>query len=368
MRRWTETLARFDWSLLLAAVSLTAIGLLAIFGVGISQDVAGLVHFNKQLLAVAIGLLLVFIFTLIDYRQLRSLALPIYGSGFLLLVLVLVIGHSNRNGGKWFEFGSLSFQPVEFAKITLVIFLAAYLARHAQKRLTWTAFFGSLVALMGYVIPVLLQPDFGSATVLIATWGVLVLFCGLPRHAWWIILLVMMTAAPLVWNVGLKPYQRQRITSFYDPTADLRGAAYNVNQAKIAIGSGGLLGKGVGEGSQARLRFLPEAATDFIFAVIGEELGFVGIFLLLSLFAFMLYRLNRIAIESQDPFAGICLVGFSTIITFHLLINAGMNLGLMPVTGIPLPFASAAASSLLMLFIAIGIAEAVAVQSRGSFA
>ena len=367
MRRWTDTLARFDWSLLLAAVSLTAIGLLAIFGVGISQDVAGLVHFNKQLLAVAMGLLLVFIFTMIDYRQLRSLALPIYASGFTVLVLALIIGHSNRNGGKWFEFGSLSFQPVEFAKITLVIFLASYLARHAHRRLTWTAFCGSFVALLMYVIPILLQPDFGSAMVLIAVWGVLVLFCGLPRHAWWIILLSTMTVLPIVWKVGLKPYQRQRITSFYDPSADPRGAAYNVNQAKIAIGSGGLFGKGVGEGSQARLRFLPEAATDFIFAVIGEELGFVGIFLLLGLFGFMLYRLNRIAIESQDPFAGICLVGFSTIITFHLLINAGMNLGLMPVTGIPLPFASAAASSLLMLFIAIGIAEAIAVQSRGSF-
>lgn len=367
MRRWIEIYARYDWALLLTALCLSAIGLLAIFGIGISREAQELFHFKKQLLAVGLGAGLALGLACIDYRQLRSLALPLYGGGVLMLLLALVVGTTNRNGGKWFVFGALSFQPVELAKILLILFLAAYLARHAHKRLTWPVFFGSLIGLAGYVGLVLLQPDFGSAMVLVAAWGAIVLFCGLPRHAWWIMLLGATVIGSLLWSVGLQPYQRDRITSFFNPAADPRGAAYNVAQARIAIGSGGLFGKGIGEGSQARLRFLPEAATDFIFAVFGEELGFVGLAVVLSLLGFLLYRLVRIAMDSEDAFASLCLIGFASVIAFHLLVNAGMNLGIMPVTGIPLPFASAAASSLITLFLAIGITESVAVRSRGTF-
>ena len=367
MHRWIGVFARYDWALLLAALSLAAIGLLAIFGIGISQTTNDLFQFNKQLLAVGIGVIFAIGLAFIDYRQLRTLALPIYGLGAAILVLALLVGTTNRNGGKWFVLGSLSFQPIEFAKITLVIFLAAYVARHAHKRLPWTALIGSVAIMVPYLGLTLAQPDFGSAMVLVATWVAIVLFCGLPRHAWWIFLLTFTVLASLLWTVGLRPYQRDRITSFIHPAADPRGAAYNVAQARIAIGSGRLFGKGIGEGSQARLRFLPEASTDFMFAVLGEELGFVGLLVVLSLFGFLLFRLGQIAMSADDAFASICLIGFASIIAFHLVVNAGMNLGMMPVTGIPLPFASAAASSLVMMFVSVGIAEAVVVQSRGAF-
>ncbi|MFZ2803951.1 MAG: FtsW/RodA/SpoVE family cell cycle protein [Patescibacteria group bacterium] len=366
MRRWVETYARYDWSLLVAATALSAIGLLAIYGINISQG-GDLFQFKKQLVGVIVGLVIALGFALVDYRHLRTLSIPLFIVGTMFLVAVLFLGATTNNAGRWFVVGSLSFQPVEIAKILLAIFLAAYLARYVHRRIEWVPFLGSLVAMGFYMGLVLLQPDFGSAMVFVALWGAIVLFCGLPKHAWWIMLVTLLAAGALVWTVGLKPYQRDRITSFIHPSADPYGAAYNVAQARIAIGSGGWFGKGIGEGSQARLKFLPESSTDFMFAVLGEELGFVGLAVVLGLFGFLLYRYIRIAMESGDPFAGILLIGFSAVILFHVVINAGMNLGLLPVTGIPLPFASAAASSLVSLFITVGIAESIAVRSRGVF-
>lgn len=367
MRRWTELYARYDWSLLLAATALSSIGLLALYGIGVTRSEGDLFQFQKQLIALLAGLAIALGMAFLDFRQLRSFALPLYAGGLAMLGLVLLIGTSARAGGRWFTLGAISFQPVELAKVLLAVFLAAFVSRHAHRRLRWWAFVASAAALALYVGLVLLQPDFGSAMVLVALWGVVVLFAGLPRHAWWIGLLSAVVAGSLLWTVGLAPYQKDRITSFLNPSTDPYGASYNVTQARIAIGSGGWFGKGIGEGSQARLRFLPEASTDFMFAVLGEELGFFGITVILVLFGFILYRLLKIGMDSDDPFAGILLVGFAAIILFHLVVNAGMNLGLLPVTGIPLPFASAAASSLVNMFFLIGIAESVAVRSKGRF-
>jgi rod shape determining protein RodA len=367
MRRWLEIFSRYDWSLLLAATALSAIGLLAIYGIGISAGTNSLFQFKKQLIGLLIGEGIALGLAFVDFRHIKALAIPIYAGALAILGSVLVIGTTSRNAGRWFSIGSLSFQPVEIAKVALAIFLAAYLARYVHRRLTWIPFLGSLLATALYVGLVLLQPDFGSAMVLVALWGAVVLFCGLPKHAWWVLLLTVTVVGAFLWTVGLKPYQRDRITAFLHPTNDPYGISYNVTQARIAIGSGGWLGKGIGEGSQARLRFLPESSTDFMFAVLGEELGFVGLAFVLGLFGFLLYRYVRIAMEAEDAFAGIMMIGLATVILFHLVINAGMNLGLLPVTGIPLPFASAAASSLISVFITVGLAESVAVRSKGMF-
>ena len=363
MNRWFEFFARFDWPLMFAALSLTALGLLAIYGINISRE-ADFFQFKKQILAIVLGLAALIVLAWLDYRQIRTVGLPVYFAGLFLLLLVLVIGTTSHGGGRWFNIGALSFQPVELAKVTLAIFLASYLGRHAHKRLNWTTLIGSAIAMLAYVIPTLLQPDFGSATVFVALWLAVVVFCGLPRHAWWLLLLSAVVAFLLLWTVGLKPYQRERITSFLNPSLDPYGASYNVAQARIAIGSGGLFGKGIGEGSQARLRFLPEASTDFMFAVLGEELGFVGLALVLGLFALLLQRFIRLGQESGDAFAGILLIALAAIITFHLFVNAGMNLGLLPVTGIPLPFLSAAATSVVIMFCMVGLAESVEVHGR----
>jgi len=366
MRKWLGIFVRYDWTLMFAVMALTAIGLLAIYGINISRG-GDFFQFKKQMLAVLIGLAFTYALSYFDYRQLRGLAIPIYLAGLTILLAALVLGKSAHGGGKWFVLGTLSFQPVELAKVMLAVSLAGYLSKHVRKRLNWIAFIGSFIALLGYVIPVLLQPDFGSAVVLIAIWGAAVFICGPPRHAWWLMALGLVGVSMLLWNFGLKPYQRDRISSFFNPRLDPYGASYNVAQARIAVGSGGMLGKGIGEGSQARLRFLPESSTDFIFAVIGEELGFVGLFVLLGLFGVALYCLLRLGMTSEDPFAGIVLTAFAAIIGFHLAVNAGMNLGLTPVTGIPLPFVSAAASSILTMFIMLGIAESVAVYGRKGF-
>ncbi len=362
MNRWFNVFARFDWLLMFAAVSLTSLGLLIIYGINISRG-EGFFQFYKQLLAAALGLALVAGLAWLDYRQIRSVALPLYLVCLGLLLLALVVGTSSHGGGRWFTVGALSFQPVEPAKVALALFLAAYLGRHAHKRLGWTAFLGSALATGAYVIPTMLQPDLGSATVLMAMWGAAVLFCGLPRHAWWIGALSVVVLLSVLWTVGLKPYQRDRITSFINPSIDPYGASYNVAQARIAVGSGWLFGKGVGEGSQARLRFLPEASTDFMFAVVGEELGFVGVALVLGLFGLLLSRLLRVGQQAGNAYAGILTICLSAIVAYHLLVSAGMNLGVLPVTGIPLPFLSAAATSVLSMFCIVGLGESVCVHS-----
>lgn len=367
MKRWLAIYARYDWGLFFSAAALTAIGLLAIYGIGISRGATDFFQFKKQILAASVGIGFALIFPFVDYRRVRTFAIPIFAAGAAVLALVLIIGTTTRNAGRWFVIGPLSFQPVELAKVTLAIFLAAYFARHAHKRLTWASFGGSAAATAMYVVLILFQPDFGSALVLIAIWLAGVVFCRLPRHAWWILLLTLVAASTFLWTAGLKPYQRDRIVSFLNPSLDPYGASYNVAQARIAIGSGGWFGKGVGEGSQARLRFLPEASTDFMFAVLGEELGFVGLSVVLLTFGYLLYRCLSIAKEVDDAFGGILLVMLAAFIAYHFLVNAGMNLGLLPVTGIPLPFLSAAASSVIIMFLAVGIIESVAVHGRRTY-
>ena len=358
----TKYFFRFDWFVFIFACSLATIGLLMIYGIDAARGSGDLFQFKKQLLAVCIGFITTLFISLVDYRQLRNYALAIYVGGLGMLALALPFGTTNVNGGKWFVIGSLSFQPVEIAKVILVLFLAAYISKFSRGRMSWLVFIGSGLTTFLYALLILMQPDFGSAMVLIASWMAIVLFCGLPKHAWWILGVGALIVAIGVWNFGLKPYQKDRITSFIHPT-DKLGSAYNVNQANIAFGSGGWLGKGVGEGTQARLRFLPESSNDFIFAVIGEELGFFGVCVVLILFGLLFRGVIRIAKNSGDGFAGIMLIGFVAIIAFHVLINAGMNVGIMPVTGIPLPFLSAAASSVVAMFICMGLVESVAINS-----
>jgi len=364
MKRVFDFVEHFDWVLLIAALAPTALGLVTIYGISISQEQAGLFTFYKQLVAAGIGLVIVVGLAMIDYRHLRSFGLVSYLGGAALLLLVLFFGETVRGTQGWFRLGNLSFQPVEIAKITLVLYLATLFSRYAHGRLTWRVFGTSAGAVGLYAALILFQPDFGSAMVVLGVWAILCLFAGLPRWAWLIIPSVCLVLSLLLWNFGLKPYQRDRLTTFLNPQTDIRGSGYNAAQARIAIGSGGWFGKGIGEGSQARLRFLPEAATDFIFAVIGEELGFVGLALTLGLFLLIIYRYLRLAYDSEDDFTALMLVGLAGILLIHVVVNGGMNMGIMPITGIPMPLLSAAASSLVVTFITVGFAESVAMRRR----
>lgn len=366
MNKLFAIIERFDWILFTTALTLCAIGLVAIYGIGVSHEPPELFTFHKQLAAGGLGCAIVLGIALIDYRHLRSVSLPLYLFGALMLFLVIFFGHSVRSTQGWFRIGSLSFQPVEIAKIILVVYLSSLFIRFGHGRLTWRTFGLTGAATGLYVFLVMLQPDFGSAMVMIATWGAMCLFIGLPRKAWVILPAIFLVLSTLIWTVGLKPYQKARIETFIHPELDAQGDGYNATQARIAVGSGGFLGKGIGEGSQARLRFLPEAATDFLFAVLGEELGFLGVSMVISLFFLLFYRYVRIAFESENDFATLLLIGLGAIFLVHVLVNAGMNLGIMPITGIPLPFISAAASSIVVAFCSIGVAESIALRRRKS--
>ncbi|HWQ99999.1 MAG TPA: FtsW/RodA/SpoVE family cell cycle protein, partial [Candidatus Methylomirabilis sp.] len=298
--RFTQSLIRFDWILLLTAFTLVSVGLVVMYGIGISRPESSLFLFQKQIAGAVIGLAVIIGLGFVDYRQLRGLALPVYAAGAALLVGVLLFGHTVRGTKGWYVVGGLSFQPVEMAKLCLILFLASYLARYTHQRLRWHAVAGSFLGTAGYAALVFLQPDFGSAMVMFAIWGILILCVGLTWKNVLVLSLVALVMAGMAWFLLLKPYQHARFLAFVNPALDERGAGYNVTQAQIAIGSGGLFGKGVGEGSQARLRFLPEAATDFMFAVVGEELGFVGIVFVLGLFGLLFYRFLLVAREAED--------------------------------------------------------------------
>ncbi len=365
MRRLLLFFERFDWILLIAVLTLTSIGLVIIYGIGVSREPNNLFPFYKQLLALGIGVIAVTTLSFLDYRQLRSLSVICYLAGLVALIGVLFIGREVNGTRGWFGLGPLSFQPVEFAKITLIVYLATFFTRQGHGRLLWRVFAQSAVATFIYVGLVMLQPDFGSAMVMVGIWGLLCLFAGLPKRALIVIPTIALIAGGFLWQFGLRPYQKDRILAFTHPQqVDIRGSGYNAAQARIAIGSGGWLGKGIGEGSQARLRFLPEAGTDFIFAVVGEELGFVGITITIGLFGLVLYRFVQLAQDTGDDFATLLLIGMGSVFFIHLFVNAGMNLGVVPVTGIPLPFVSSAASSLTIGYLMIGLAESVAVRRR----
>ncbi len=364
MRRLLTFFERFDWLLFFGVLGLSAFGCLLIYSIGISQEQTSFLRLEKQLVAGALGLAIGAALVWIDYRHARSFGFIGYLFGLALLVAVLIFGTRVNGTAGWFQFGSFSFQPVEAAKVFLILYLAAFFSRRARGTLSWRMFALSGLATGLYVGLVLLQPDLGSAMVMVGAWLVLCIFLGLPRRAWIILPLSAALIGGLAWEFALQPYQRDRILTFFESERDTQDVGYNARQARIAIGSGGWLGKGLGEGSQARLRFLPEASTDFIFSVLGEELGFLGTALTLALYGLVVSRLLWIGYSSEDDFAALFLVGVAAVITIHVFVNGGMNLGILPITGIPMPFLSAAASSLLSLAICIGLAESIAIRRR----
>jgi rod shape determining protein RodA len=256
----------------------------------------------------------------------------------------------------------MQLQPSEFVKIVLIITLAWLLSK--SSRINLNIFGRSLIILGVPAALVIAEPDLGMAILMITIWAGLLVFWGL---SWRIIIALGLIGALLFgagWHWVFLPYQKQRITSFLNPTRDPLGAGYNVTQAIVALGSGQLLGRGLGHGPQSQLKFLPERQTDFILASIGEELGFVGIALIIILYAVMLTRIIRIAHHTNDPFGQLICAGACIVLAMSLAVSAGMNMGLLPVTGIPLSFVSYGGSDLLSSFILLGIVQSVSTHSR----
>lgn len=330
-------------------------GLAALYSLQINVDNPNFIFFNRQVVLVLLGLLVFFLISQINYKVWSDYYKIVFVIIAFLLLVVLTIGVNIRGTTGWFSFFGQTFQPVELAKIALVVFLAKFFsARGLRSGVLKNIFISGLVT--GFLILlVLLQPDFGSAMILFATWLAMVLMLPVRKKTVFSIFLIIIMLAAAAWIFFLQDYQRERLLTFVQPQRDPLGSGYNVRQSIVAIGSGRLYGRGLSLGSQSQLNFLPEQETDFIFAVIAEELGFVGAGVVLALFLSLFIRLYKIARETGDNFAHFFVIGVITYLTIQTFVNIGMNMGIAPVAGIPLPLVSYGGSSLLSVLITLGI-------------
>lgn len=349
----------FDWISILATIFLLSSGLVAIYSLSIAQEVSGLNNFEKQIIFLVIGVAIFLLFSFLDYRIWKSHAGILYLIGNFLLVAVLLWGETIRGTSGWFSFGSFNFQPVELMKIFLIIFLAKFFAKKMSLGIGGREFLASFLYLIVPVFLVMLQPDLGSATVMVVIWLAMLFLAGIDKKIFLAIIFSGIIFCLIAWGFFLKDYQKNRVEILLNPQNDPLGSGYNIIQSMVAVGSGGFLGKGLGHGSQSQLNFLPEKHTDFIYATIAEESGFVGVFLLLIVLGLLFFRLKKIADQSRDDFGQLLIGGILTMFFFHSLVNIGMNLGIMPIAGISLPFVSYGGSFLIISLMALGIVQSV---------
>lgn len=358
-------LKNFDWVIFSAVILLSAFGLIEVYSVALGLGSHDLVNFYKQAFFVGLGIILLFLFTFTDYHFLKSLSKYFYWFGVLILVSVLVLGQTINGTKGWFNIFGFGIQPVEFIKIILIIFLAGYFSNLATKVKTLRHFIFSLVSTLLFAGLIILQPDFGSALVLMSIWLVMVVMAGFDKKYFIAIGLMAVLLSGVAW-FSFKDYQKQRITTFLNPSYEScsKQECYNSFQAIIAVGSGGLTGKGVGFGSQSQLKFLPEAQTDFIFSVVAEEMGFLGVVLVLSFFGILYFRSISALKKINNDFGIYFILGLLGFILTHMFVNIGMNIGLLPIVGLPLPFISYGGSATLSLFMAVGIMENIIIKSK----
>lgn len=354
---------RFDWPLLALTLLLSGFGIIMIAS-AVSGNPLLATWPLRQAGFLALGLILLFLVAAVDYRLLASLARPLYIVLLLFLLLISVIGTTAGGAQRWLALGEFLLQPSELTKLAVILTLAAYLAANEEKMGHLLRPIGAVLLLLPAVALIYLQPNLGTALSLLAIGGMMLLVSGLRWHHGVLLSGGVVAAAVPAWRYLLKDYMKERILMFLDPSKVPAADRYNVDQAMISIGSGGWLGRGLFHGSQSQLHFLRVRHTDFIFSVIAEELGFVGALLLIVLMVLLLLRLVRIAGLARDSFGRLIVTGVATMILFQFVVNVGMNLNLLPVTGLPLPFVSYGGSSLWSMLVGIGLAESVAMRYR----
>ncbi len=346
----------FDWALVYTTLLLLGMGLVNLYSA--THDPAAGVdrRFVMQCAYAVAGVGLMVLATLVDYRILERLAYPIYGLAVVLLILVKIVGVSKGGSQAWFALGPINFQPIEFAKIALVIVLAKYFHDHPSPsgyRLAELAVPVTLVAVpVGLVAA---QPDLGGAMLLLLMMGAILLFVRIDNLTLAVGAGLAALALPLAYFFLFSSYQQDRILAFLHPELDTRGKGYNAWQSKVAIGAGQLFGRGWNNGTQSKLKFLPAHHTDFVFSVLAEEWGFVGSFVVLGFFFLLLYFAIRTSRRSKERFGGILAFGLAAMFFWQIFVNVGGTLGLLPVTGITLPFFSYGGSALLCNFVAVGL-------------
>ncbi len=353
-----------DWILLVATGILLLFGLVALASVTVAKATPDWNTFSRQLMFAGLGIGIYMVAVAVDYRTLRGFSTLAYVAAALLLIAVLFFGTTINNTTGWFVVAGVSFQPVELVKVLWIIAFSAYLARYARAFDQWRHLAISGAFALGLIVLILRQPDLGSAVVVGGIYLGLLLTANVRPRQLLILFSLLVIASILSYAFLLQGYQKDRIRVLLDPGADPLRSGYNVTQAIIAVGSGQLFGRGFGQGTQSQLNFLPEQQTDFIFAVLAEEFGFVGVLVLLTSFGVILVRTIRISRQSRDDFGAFLSAGAGIGIAIQLLINVGMNMGLLPVTGIPLPLVSAGGSSIIASLFALGLVQSVAVRRR----
>lgn len=350
---------RLDWILIVVAILLVGIGFLSIYSSSLGKG--DFLNFKKQVIFFGIGFFLMIILSFFDWRELREdpyLVLILYLICLFSLAGLFFFAPEIRGVRSWYKVGPISIDPIEFTKIVLIILLAKYFSkRHIEMYQVRHIFLSGFYLLLPAIL-IFLQPDLGQVIILIAFWVGVLLISGIKLRHFLILILCFLLIFILSWNFLLKDYQKERILSFLIPFEPL-GVSWSQNQAKIAIGSGGIFGQGIGKGSQTQYGFLPEPQTDFIFSAIAEEMGLIGVSVLLFLFSILLWRIIKIAIDSQSNFSRLFASGFSILLISQIFIHIGMNLGILPIIGIPLPLISYGGSSLIATFIGLGILQSI---------
>jgi len=351
-----------DWTLFLPAVTLSLLGLLTMSTFGQGDSLA-----LRQLLWLVIAAIVYIVISTIDMRFVRStsVVMALYSTAFILLAFVL-IAHPVMGARAWFSFGLISFQPADFAKLALIALLAKYLSRRHVEIGDFRHILVSGAYALTFTLLILIEPDMGNAIIFAALWLGMMLVSGISKKHLVILGCVSLAIASVLWFEGLQPYQRTRIISFVNPAADIHGSGYNAYQAKIAVGSGEFFGKGIGYGTQSKLRFLPEYQTDFIFAAFAEEWGFAGVALLFAVYVLIFARLAQIARAAATNFDAFFTLGVLILLAAHLAIHVGISLGLLPVTGTTIPFMSSGGSHLVLEFALLGIVTSLARHGRGA--
>jgi rod shape determining protein RodA len=349
---------KMDWTLIMASIALSVFGLISIYSTCLRDgDFSNL---YKQAIFFVIALACMFAISFVDNRIIRenpSIILTLYFLCILALIGIFFFAPEIRGIKSWYKIGILSFDPIEPTKIVLILILAKYFSkRHVEMYKISHIILSGIYALVPAIL-VFFRPEFGSVLVIGAIWLGILLVSGIRLKEFTIIMLSFVVIFSVVWMFLFKPYQKERILNFVAPQADTLGAGWNQNQAAISIGDGGLFGKGIGNGSQTQYGFLPEPQTDFIFSVVAEEEGILGVTVLLGLFALVLWRILKIALNARSNFSRLFAIGLAISIFIQMFINIGMNIGILPVIGIPLPMVSYGGGNFIFTFIAFGILQ-----------
>jgi rod shape determining protein RodA len=352
-----------DWILFFSIVPIVFFGLITMYSFVDSNQL-----FTKQLTWFLASVFVFVVLSSIDFKFLRRTEsiVSLYLLSIFLLLTLFIIGKAVKGSQSWFDFGIFSFQPVDLAKLILVLTLAKYFSRrHIEIRNVRHIIISGIYALIFFIL-VALQPDFGSSIIIFLIWFGMVMVSGISKKHLIAVSLTGIIVFATLWGFAFKDYQKDRILTFINPLHDIRGAGYNAYQSMITVGSGEFFGKGIGYGTQSRLKFLPEYQTDFIFAAFAEEWGFVGVLILFICYGVLISRILSVAKKGATNFETLFAIGFSILIMSHFIIHVGMNVGLLPVTGLNMPFMSYGGTNLLVLFIGVGILMSMRKYSRAT--